>query len=202
MGFQETRIFITALAQALRCFLYRGRFIQSPISQPSLKSICVSAILKVSFPQVSPLKLHQHFLIVPYILSGHSMLNQHTLLNHFKLDRLRPGADQPSKAAFGKSAFAKTCFLLLKTRLAHTNRAKSKNAFEHVLAGFQQKVFCSLHVPKRARKYFCFMLDWCAPDISLTKEATLEHVFSKSAFAKSSFARLVCARPQSPIKFF
>ena len=29
---------------------------------------------------------------------------------------LRPGADQSSKAAFGKSAFAKSCFLLLKIR--------------------------------------------------------------------------------------
>ena len=47
---------------------------------------------------------------------------------------LRPGADQSSKAAFGKSAFAKTCFLLLTIRLAHINRAKSKNGFEHVLA--------------------------------------------------------------------
>ena len=47
---------------------------------------------------------------------------------------LRPGADQSSKAAFDKSAFAKACFLLLKIRLAHINRAKSKNAFEHVLA--------------------------------------------------------------------
>ena len=54
---------------------------------------------------------------------------------------LRPGADQSSKAAFGKSAFAKTYFLLLKIRLAHISRAKSKNAFEHVLTRFSRKHF-------------------------------------------------------------
>ena len=54
---------------------------------------------------------------------------------------VRPGADQSSKAAFGKSAFAKTCFLLLKIPLAHINRAKSKNAFEYVLARSSRKHF-------------------------------------------------------------
>ena len=40
---------------------------------------------------------------------------------------LRLGADQSSKAAFGKSAFAKTCFLLLKIRHgAHQSRKKKK----------------------------------------------------------------------------
>ena len=63
---------------------------------------------------------------------------------------LRPGADQSSKAAFGKSAFAKTCFLLLKKRLAHSNRAKSKNAFEHVLAQFSRKHFaCCTYAGRR-----------------------------------------------------
>ena len=50
------------------------------------------------------------------------------------LHHVRPGADQSSKAAFGKSAFAKTCCVLLKIRLAHINQANSKNAFEQVLA--------------------------------------------------------------------
>ena len=48
---------------------------------------------------------------------------------------LRPGADQSSKVAFGKSAFAKTCSLFLKIRLAHINRAKAKmlsSTFWHV----------------------------------------------------------------------
>ena len=40
---------------------------------------------------------------------------------------VRPGADQSSKAAFGKSAFAKTCFLLLKIRHgAHQSSKKQK----------------------------------------------------------------------------
>ena len=57
------------------------------------------------------------------------------------LGNVRPGADLCSKAAFGKSAFAKTNFLLLKIRLAHTNLAKSKNAFEHVLTHLSRKHF-------------------------------------------------------------
>ena len=41
--------------------------------------------------------------------------------------RLRPGADQSSKADFGKSAFAKTCFPLLKIRHgAHQSSKKQK----------------------------------------------------------------------------
>ena len=38
------------------------------------------------------------------------------LQNRYLCDHgpLRPGTDQSSKAAFGKSDFAKTCFLLLK----------------------------------------------------------------------------------------
>ena len=52
---------------------------------------------------------------------------------------LRPGADQSSKAAFGKCAFAKTCFLLLKIRHgAHQSSKKAKmlsSTFWHVLAG-------------------------------------------------------------------
>ena len=50
------------------------------------------------------------------------------------LKSVRPGADQSSKAAFGKRAFAKMCFLLSKIRLVHINWAKSKNSLEHVLA--------------------------------------------------------------------
>ena len=110
---------------------------------------------------------------------------------------LRPGADQSSKAAFGKSTFAKTCFLLLRIRLAHINRAKSKNAFEHILARFGKKAFSSLHVPKRARKYLCFFLGWLCTSHFYNKIKQVRACFSKTAFAKSSFARLVCARPNN-----
>ena len=66
--------------------------------------------------------------------------------------RLRPGADQSSKAAFGK-----TCFLLLKIRLEHINRAKSKNAFEHVLARFSRKHFarCTCQIVLESTFAFC-----------------------------------------------
>ena len=70
--------------------------------------------------------------------------------------------------------------------MAHINRAKSKNAFEHVLGCFRKKAFCSLHVPKSARKYFCFLLDWCAPVISITKESTFEHVLTKALLPKAA----------------
>ena len=54
---------------------------------------------------------------------------------------LRPGAHQSSKAAFGKSAFAKTCFLLLKIRHGAYQSSKKQKCFRarfgtfwHVLA--------------------------------------------------------------------
>ena len=39
---------------------------------------------------------------------------------------------------------------------------------------------------KRARKYFCFLLDWSAPFISLTKESTFEHVLAKALLPKAA----------------
>ena len=44
----------------------------------------------------------------------------------------------------------------------------------------------SLHVPKCARNYFCFLLDWCAPVISLTTESTFEHVLAKVLLPKAA----------------
>ena len=50
-----------------------------------------------------------------------------TIPNMDSLHIIRPGADQSSKAAFGKSDFAKTCFLLLKIRHgAHQSSKKQK----------------------------------------------------------------------------
>ena len=48
-------------------------------------------------------------------------------------------------------------------------------------------------MPKRARKYFCFLLDWCAPVISITKEATFEHVLAKALLPKA--ALVDCSAP-------
>ena len=42
---------------------------------------------------------------------------------------VRPDADQSSKAAFGKSAFAKTCFLLLKIRHGAHQCSKNQKCF-------------------------------------------------------------------------
>ena len=59
-----------------------------------------------------------------------------------------PGTDQSSKAVFGKSAFAKTCFLLLKIPLAHINCAKSKIA----LSTFQKESILLIACAKMCSK--------------------------------------------------
>ena len=148
---------------------------------------------------------------------------------------LRPGADQSSKAAFGKSAFAQTCFLLLKIRLVHINRAKSKNAFEHALArfshgrlarwrkrkscdvgeareGLENELWhrCSNEPPmvlaesillvacaKTCSKVLLLFVRLVCASHTFNKRKHVGACFSKSAFAKSSFARLVCARPKA-----
>ena len=43
---------------------------------------------------------------------------------------VRPGADQSSKAAFGKSTFAKTWFLLLKIRHSAHQSSKKQKCFQ------------------------------------------------------------------------
>jgi hypothetical protein len=58
------------------------------------------------------------------------------------------------------------------------------------------KCFCFLLL-RRAKKRFCFLLDRCAPVLSLTIRKHVSARCSKSAFAKSSFAYLVCARPDT-----
>ena len=95
-----------------------------------------------------------------------------------KICALRPGADQSSKAAF-----AKTCFLLLKIRLAHTNRAKSKNAFEHI---FSRKHFARCTCQNVFESAFAFCSIGVAPVISLTKEAMFEHVLAKALLSKAA----------------
>ena len=56
------------------------------------------------------------------------------------------------------------------------------STFWHVVA---ESIY-SLHVPKRVLKYFCFLLDWCAPVIYLTKESTFEHVLAKALLPKAA----------------
>ena len=54
---------------------------------------------------------------------------------------VRPCADQTSKAAFGKSAFAKTCYLLLKIRHGAHQSSKKQKCFRTLLARFSRKHF-------------------------------------------------------------
>ena len=107
---------------------------------------------------------------------------------------LRPGADQSSKAAFGKSAFAKMCCLLLKIRLAHINRAKSKmlsSTFWHVLA---ESILFVARAKTCLKVLLLFAQLVCTSHI-FNKRKHVRACFSKSAFAKSSFARLICTQP-------
>ena len=84
--------------------------------------------------------------------------------------------------------------------MAHTNLAKSKNTFEHVLARFSRKHFTRCFWPDN-----CFL--WSIDALSKSKSASSKSAFakslfafSKSVFAKSSFARLVCARLKKTLK--
>ena len=113
---------------------------------------------------------------------------------------LRPGADQSSKAAFSKHAFAKTCFLLLKIRPAHINRAKSKNAFEHILTLLAESILLVARAKTCSKVLLLFARLVSASHI-FNKRKHVRACFSKSAFAKSSFARLVCAQPKRKCYF-
>ena len=85
--------------------------------EPPPPHVCMTVILKLY--EINVLGPFQNYTIDMYKLK----LNL----------TLRPGADQSSKAAFCKSAFAKTCFLLLKIwHGAHQSSKKQK--FWHVLA--------------------------------------------------------------------
>ena len=95
---------------------------------------------------------------------------------------VRPGADQSSKAAFGKSAFAETCFLLLKIRLAHINRAKSKNAFEYVLSPFSRKHFARCTCQKCSKVVLLFAPLVCANHIFNKRK----HVLAKALLPKAA----------------
>ena len=111
--------------------------------------------------------------------SGGSSSSTHSKSSSFCCQAcLRPGADQSSKAAF-----AKTCFLLLKIRLVHINRAKSKNAFEHVLAEsilfivcaktcsnillLFARLVCASHIFNKRKHVLAkaALLDWSAPGL-------------------------------------
>ena len=100
--------------------------------------------------------------------------------------RLRPGANQSSIAAFGKSAFAKTRFVLLKIRLEHINRAKSKNVFEHVLARFSRKHFARYTCQNVLESTFAFCSIGVRQSLSLTKGSTFEHVLAKTPLPKAA----------------
>ena len=107
---------------------------------------------------------------------------------------VRPGADQSSKAAFGKSALAKTCFLLLKIRLAHI-KSKKQKCFRARFGTFLPESILLIARAKTCSKVLLlFARLVCASQI-FNKRSHVRACFSKSAFAKSSFARLVCARP-------
>ena len=67
---------------------------------------------------------------------------------------------------------ARTCFLLLKIRLAHTNRAKSKSIFEHVLALATSKMPFAKTSQNVLESIFAFCSIHVRQVIILTKEST------------------------------
>ena len=80
--------------------------------------------------------------------------------------------------------------------MAHTNLAKSKNALEHVLA---QRI---LLVALGQTIVFCEAKMLCLKANLLRAKALLPKVnllVAKALLQKSSFARLVCARPKADV---
>ena len=107
-----------------------------------------------------------------------------SLINKTAIKTLSPGTDQSSKPAFGKSAFAITCFLLLKIELVHINRAKSKNAFEHVLARFSREHFARCTCQNVFESTFAFCKICVRQSfIIFNKRKHIRACFGKSAFA-------------------
>ena len=117
---------------------------------------------------------------------------------------LRPGADQSSKAAFGKGAFAKTCFLLLNIRLGAHQSSKKQKCFRARLSTFWHVLAKSIW---RETRENAFSFGRSKDALSKSKFASSKSAFakskfalSKSAFAKSSFATLVCARRKKEVE--
>ena len=97
--------------------------------------------------------------------------------------KVRPGADQPSKAAFGKSAFAKSKLSFGKALLLEADLILDRASLLHrkQWSGQVQRAKCFLL--KRARKHFCFLLDWCAPCRLFNKR---KHVLAKALLPKAA----------------
>ena len=104
---------------------------------------------------------------------------------------VRPGADQSSKATFGKSTFAKTCSNVLsfvKDMTGAHQWRKSKSTFEHVLAHATSKM---LSAKMCSKAFLLFARLMCASRIFNKRK----QVLAKVLLPKSSFVRLVCTRP-------
>ena len=139
---------------------------------------------RAHFPTFPSLHLRHSSFSNPSIASPTSqfILQPFFSFSYVTSSSFRPGADQSSKATFGKSAFAKTCFLLLKIRLAHINLAKSKNAFEHVLAGSSLVVARA----KTCSKVLLLFARLVCTSHIFNKRNTYEHVLAKALLPKAA----------------
>ena len=116
-----------------------------------------------------------------------------------KTHTFRPGADQSSKAAFGKSAFAKTCYNVLsfvkdttwRTPIEH----KAKMLSSTFWYGSTESILLVARIKTCWKVLLLFARLVCASHI-FNERKHVRACISKSAFAKNSFARLVCARPK------
>ena len=97
------------------------------------------------------------------------------------------------RACFSKSAFAKTCFVLLKIRLAHQSSKKQK-CFRARFGMLAESILLVALAETCSKLLLLFARLVCTSHI-FNKRKHVRACLSKSAFAKSSFARLVCARP-------
>ena len=98
---------------------------------------------------------------------------------------VRPGADQSSKAVFGKALLlkhARTCFLLLKIWLAYTNRAKSKSTFEHVWHVQRTTCFLLKRAKTCSKAFLLFARLMCASRIFNKRK----HVLAKALLPKAA----------------
>ena len=90
-----------------------------------------------------------------------------------------------AKLHLAKSLFlkhARTCFLLLKIRLAHTNRAKSKSTFEHVLAHATSKMLSAKTCRNMLESIFAFCsIDVCHSFFNKRKDVLAIALLPKAA---------------------
>ena len=174
---------------------FSNTYIASPTSQvilPPLPSLHLhhSSLYYPSVASPTPHALHlRHLVSRPCVGKGpmcvEAKISMH-LVPKEPAFTVRPGRRPIQQSCFWQKRFCYNVLSFVKdTTGAHQSSRKQK-CFRALFGTFQEKAICSLHVPKRARKYFCSLFVWCAPVISFTKESTFEHVLAKALLPKAA----------------